>query len=250
MNFKRVLIDGDILTYRIGFTTEDVEEGIARWRLEELIERIMDQTGTKDSVIYLTSADRSNFRFELFPEYKANRKNKPKPKHYEFLRNTMEKEFMAQVISGEEADDALGIELTKSGEDAVVATIDKDLDMIPGWHYNFVKEVLYKISPLEGMRSFYYQCLVGDKSTDNIEGCPRIGPVKATRMLEGAECESEMFQTVLRQYLRAYGDEAPERLWLAGHLLWIRREPGQSWTLPNGEVASKSQLKRAFEQQV
>lgn len=246
--FKRVLIDGDILVYRIGFTTEDVDEGIAKWRLDELLENIMKGCDTNYATIYITSADRSNFRFELFPDYKAHRKDKPKPKHYNFIRECLVKDYMAEVISGQEADDALGIELTKDPEETIVATIDKDLDQVPGWHFNFVKGLIYKMDELEGWRSFYHQCLVGDKPTDNIDGCPKIGVVKATRSLEGCESESEMFEKVLMHYSHAYSDPevVVERLWLAGNLLWIRRQPNQPWVRPNGEVVSKTMLKQCL----
>jgi 5'-3' exonuclease len=249
MAFSRVLIDGDILVYRIGFTTQDVDEGIAKWRLDELLERIMGACECKESHIYLTASDRSNFRFALFPEYKAHRKDKPKPIHYDFIRKTLMEDYMGIMISNEEADDAMGIALTEDPEHRIIATIDKDLDMIPGWHFNFVKEKIYYINELEGWRNFYYQCLVGDKSTDNIEGCPGIGPVKATRSLEGCESENEMYEKVLDHFLNAYSDPeiAVNALWLAGQLLWIRRKPEQPWVRPNGEVVSKTMLREYYE---
>lgn len=249
MAFNRVLIDGDVLVYRIGFTTEDVDEGIAKWRLDEQLENIMKACETKESRIFITSADRSNFRFQLFPEYKANRRNKPKPIHYDFIRKTLVDDYMGTVISGEEADDALSKALCEDPDHQVLASIDKDLDMVPGWHYNWVKGKLYQISELEGWRNFYYQCLVGDKSTDNIDGCPKIGDVKATRSLEGCESEEEMYQKVANHYLHAYLDPevAASALWLAGNLLWMRRKDDQPWVRPSGEVVSKTALKQLYE---
>ena len=243
-DFSRVLIDGDILVYRIGFTTQDVDEEIARWRLDELLEKIMYGCNTQNSRIYLTSTDRSNFRFQLYPDYKAQRKDKPKPVHYAFLRKTLEQEYMAEVVHEQEADDALGIALSEDAS-SILATIDKDLDQIPGWHFNFVKEQIYQMSEIEAWRSFYMQCLVGDKATDNVEGCPGIGIVKATRSLEGCESESEMFEAVTRLYLKAYStpEVASTMLWLAGNLLWVRRKENQSWVRPNGDLVSKTALK-------
>lgn len=241
---QTALIDGDILVYRVGFASEDVEEGIAKWRLDELVATSMQEVGCQFHQTFISSNDRSNFRFEIFPDYKANRKDKPKPVHYEMLRKHLLKEYKAEEVSGQEADDALGIALL-ADPDSILFTIDKDLDQIPGWHYNFVEKRKYVISPISGWRSFYWQCLVGDP-TDNITGCPGIGKVKATRGLEGCENEQEMHEVVLRQYLKAYKDPfvAAERLFLAGHLLYIRRKPNDVWHLPNGEVASKGNLKR------
>jgi 5'-3' exonuclease len=67
--------------------------------------------------------------------------------------------------------------------DSIICTIDKDLDQIPGQHYNFVRKEKYNVSEDEGNRFFFYQLLVGDP-TDGIKGVPGIGPKKATRLLD------------------------------------------------------------------
>lgn len=229
-------LDSDILVYRVGWASEDVEEEIAKWRLFEAIKNIQDALETNDFNCYLTSTDKSNFRYKLFPEYKANR-TQPKPKHYEFLRNVFLTELKAEEAFGQEADDLLGI---NQNDNTILCSIDKDLDQIPGWHYNFVTLLKYRLSTLEAMRCFYMQCLVGDKSTDNIEGCPRIGKVKANKMTEGCENEQQLLETVIKAYSNAYPKkEWADRLLLAGNLLWVRKKPNQSWELSSGEVVSK-----------
>lgn len=235
------LIDADVLTYRVGFASQDVDWPICRWRLDDMINRIMDATEASDSVLFLTSTDKSNFRFEVFKEYKANRVL-PKPKYYAALRDYMIADWDAQVVEGQEADDALGQAQTK---DTIICTTDKDLDMIPGWHHNFVKHISYNISDIEAIKSFYWQCLVGDKAVDNIEGCPGIGKTKATRMLEGCQDEMEMYDLVVRKFRQAYPnpqDDWAGKLALAGKLLWIRQKGKPDWVLPNGVAVSKKEL--------
>lgn len=235
----KALIDSDILVYRVGFASEDVtEESIVKWRLNDMISRMLDAVEADDFTCYLTSTDKSNFRFAIYPEYKAQRKA-PKPKHYDFLRQVLVEEYDAEVVYGIEADDALGQAQTK---DTIIASIDKDLDMVPGWHYNFVKERKYLISDLEAYRSFYWQVLVGDKASDNIEGCPGIGKVKATKYLEGCNTEAEMYDLILRKYKEAYVYKGAKALWLAGQLLWIRRVSEKGWSRPNGELVSLESL--------
>lgn len=238
--FKTALVDADLLVYRVGFASAGTPEGIARARLDEMYKRILEATQAERVISYLTSTDKSNFRFTLFPEYKANRVQ-PKPEHYLMLREYLTDQYFATVVHGQEADDAIGIAAMQEPQ-SVVCTIDKDLDMIPGWHYNFVQDRLYLINELEAFRAFYRQCLEGDKGTDNIEGCAGIGKVKAERILVGCESETEMFEAVLRTYEKTYPvPEAWERLWLAGSLLWIRRKPEQVWPL-NGSPVSKEIL--------
>jgi 5'-3' exonuclease len=220
------LLDCDIMIHRVGYTTQDDDISIAVWRLEDLIGRTCSAIEASGNQVYLTSTDKSNFRYRLANDYKANR-TQEKPIHYEALRQHLIQHLEAIVVDGQEADDALGIEQA-SRMDSCIVTIDKDLDMIPGMHYNFVKEVLYDISPLEGIRSFFWQVLVGDR-TDNVQGCPGIGVAKATRILEGCQDETEMLTAVVKQYRKALPDSWLNSLYLAGNLLWIRQKPNQPW---------------------
>lgn len=232
MNFNHVLIDGDIWIYRVGFTTQDVPINIAKARISDSLEKIQHDLNCEKASIYLSETERSNFRYNLYAEYKANRKT-ALPRHYFDLREYLIKKKGAIVHPGQEADDSLGISLSTLGDNAVLASIDKDLDQIPGWHYHFVKDKVYKIEPLEGLRWFYSQCLIGDKGTDNIEGVRGIGVAKATRILEGCQNEREMYDQVKAQYERVYGNEWQKRFLLAGRLLKIRQKENEPlWDLP------------------
>lgn len=221
-------IDGDILVYRVGYTTMEDDFPIAEWRMRELCERITDALSTRDARFYLTSTDKSNFRYGVFPDYKGHR-TQPKPTHYLMLREHLIKDHRATVVEGKEADDEMGEQMTHpDNPPGCIVTIDKDLDMVPGDHYNFVKDVRYIISPLEAKRCFWEQVLKGDKS-DNVEGIYGIGQVKAQRMLEGCESEAEMADVAVRQYQKAYDEEWLPRLYLAACLLWIRQHGMKHW---------------------
>jgi 5'-3' exonuclease len=235
------LIDADLLVYRVGFASQDVNEGIVRARLEESIARIMDSLELSSYRCILSPTNKSNFRYAIYPEYKANR-SQPKPIHYDFIRLLLESDYGAEVTDGQEADDALGIAATKD-KNSIIVTIDKDLDQIPGWHYNFVKQQKYNMSELEASRQFYTQVLVGDV-VDNVKGCPKIGKTKAPRILDGCQNVGEMLDTVVNQFQINYKPQkrALDALFLAGRLLWIRKDQQQEWCLPNGKVVSKDVL--------
>lgn len=103
---------------------------------------------------------------------------------------------------------------------------DKDLNQLPGHHYNPVTDERYYVTEFEGLKSFYTQLLTGDR-TDNIKGLDRIGPVKAAKILKDCKTEQEMLQAVTKAY--ADKGESFDRLVENGKLLWLRREPGQTW---------------------
>ena len=223
----KALIDGDILVYRIGFASENETESIAVARCSEFIEDLILFNGFGEYQGYLTG--KKNFRNEIAvtAPYKGNRKS-AKPKHYQLLRDYMESAWAFTMIEDQEADDAIGIAAYEMevGE-YCICSIDKDLDMLRGDHYNFVKDERYFITEEEGIKNFYKQLLMGDR-VDNIIGIKGIGTVKAERLLKECKNENEMYLAILEAY-----DGNAERVLENGRLLWIRRQHNQLWTPPS-----------------
>ena len=214
----KALIDADIVAYRVACTLEEDDAAdFVYARAEDLIDSILVNTEATEYRLFLTGKD--NFRYALYPEYKANRRDKEKPFWLENVRQYLKANFNAEVIDGQEADDALGIAQT---DDTIICSIDKDLLMIPGKHYNFVKDEFITIDKDQAMRNFYMQCLTGDRS-DNIKGIDGIGPKKAEKILVGCITEQELFDAVRE----AYSND--EEFIMNGRVLWIRRQENEDW---------------------
>ena len=186
-------MDGDIYAFRVACTTENDNEAIAVYRVNEMIENTLAEVEASEYKLFLTSPD--NFRKHIYPEYKANR-TATKPKHLQFLRDYLVESWQGTVAEKMEADDYLGI---NQHESSIICSIDKDLLQVPGKHYNFVKKEFYEVDVETGSRNFYTQLLTGDTS-DNIKGIAGIGPVKAKKALADATNEYEMFCIVRDMY--------------------------------------------------
>ena len=224
---RSALIDADILVYRIGFASEDSSEAIAKVRMREFLEDMLLFNGFEDYTGYISG--KQNFRTDIAKTapYKGNRKA-PKPKHYDALREYLLKDWEFTLVEGQEADDAIGIRAYElDPEEFSICTIDKDLDMIRGNHYNFVKDLFYDVTEEEALFNFYKQILTGDR-VDNIIGLKGIGDVKAKRILEECKTENEMYLAVLEAY-----EGNSERVLENGQLLWIRRKENEVWLPPN-----------------
>lgn len=206
--------------------------------------RIFQATKVK---LYLSPS--TCFRNDLFPEYKANRKNNRKPTHYKATREWLLNQG-AIIVDGLEADDVIGInhfhrwamDRNKSrnnaqGYDSVIVGEDKDFNNIPGWHYNPFKAELKYVTYVESVRHFYLQLLTGD-SSDNIPGLKGIGPVKALEILGDTESEYECYDIVKNAWLNheAHEDMTPEeimhKMHLSAKLLWILWEPDLHFSPP------------------
>ena len=234
------LIDADIVAHRVGFTTENDEEWIAKVRCDEMIEGMLHETGATEFQLWLSDSLENNFRLQICPEYKANRLAKPKPKWHEIIKEHLIIVWGARIAYNQEADDALGIGQDKVNIDndtgTVICSIDKDLLQIPGNHYNFVKEEYVYITPGEGLTNFYRQLLIGDPG-DNIPGCPGIGVVKAGQALNELGSERELFNRVVELYRKALPELKREdlniRILQTGQLLKIRqKEDEKLWQFP------------------
>lgn len=224
---RLALIDADILVYRIGFASENDAEHYALARMREFIEDMLLFNGFGDYELFLTGGGNYRNEVAVTAEYKGNRKA-GKPVHYKALRQYLLDKWNAKLIEGQEADDEIGIRAySMDVEEYTICTIDKDLDMIRGQHYNFVKDIFYDITEEEAIFNFYKQILTGDK-VDNIKGIKGIGDVKAKRILEKCTNEKEMYLAVLEAY-----EGNSERVLENGQLLWIRREPDQVWQPPS-----------------
>lgn len=149
------------------------------------IEGVLTDTGSADYQIFLTG--KTNYRDAIAKQrpYKGNRDKLHRPFWYKEIRQYLIDRWGAKVIEGEEADDAISI-LARTPEHlwkSVVCSIDKDLDQIPGKHFDFMKKVSYDVHEEQAEFVFYRQCLSGD-SVDNIPGCYKMGIAKATSLLE------------------------------------------------------------------
>jgi DNA polymerase-1 len=192
LNIMNLLVDADILLFRFSFSHERKitwEEGVestiteperAFERIETMVNEMLATCHCEEPIMCFT--DYKNYRYDVYPEYKANRKYE-KMELPRIIRKWMEENYEWKRKPFLEADDVMGVMATKWPKRYVIATIDKDLLQIPGRHYNWMHKRKCVVSESEGDRLFYKQCLTGDR-VDNYFGVPGIGPAKADKILD------------------------------------------------------------------
>ena len=238
---RSVLVDGDIIVYRCGFASHRkqysfIHEGNQYnfrykkemvefmkekdlpkdypYEIEETVEPLnhtlhsvktvindIAQACKADTIEVILSGS-PNWRDSLgtLKKYKGNRDEKHKPEHYNEIREYLQKHFNAQVVTGWEADDELALRQT---DNTIIASLDKDLDQIPGWHYNWVKQIEYLVTPDDGEYFYWHQMITGD-STDNIIGLPKYGEKAAEKLLATCSSLDEMEEAVRYEYEKVF----------------------------------------------
>ena len=217
---------------------EPVENAIQN--INTLINSIMEETGATEYRLFLTGE--GNFREELVDNYKANRDPLHKPYWYKEIKDYMIKRLGAEIIDGQEADDAMSIIQYEDfcpfdPPSTVICTIDKDLDMVPGLHYKWNKEKpeekMFFVNPMEGLHFFYKQILTGD-TTDNIDGLYKLTKKKAMKKIlepiDSMDYEGDMWEYVVK----IFNDEGvpTETVITNARLLWMRSTPNEMWLPP------------------
>jgi len=206
-----ILIDADILLYRTLSSTErevefDTDQYIlatdlsdAREAFESSITNIVDASPLKD--YKLVFSDTRNFRKELYSTYKGNRVNVRKPMCYREFRLEMIEKYSGIVKPTLEADDVIGILISKPNSAFVCWSIDKDLKTVPGKHLS--NNEIIGITEPEADYMFYLQCLMGDV-TDGYPGCKGIGKVKAEKIIDKAIADGgDVWQAIVDTYAKA-----------------------------------------------
>ena len=188
-----------------------------RWKHQGVLDFKYDYVRTVESLaksynagnIIITADGGSSYRKEIFPEYKANRKEK-----YAEQTPQEEKEFamfMAEFsntltllkenypvfqFKGVEADDIaayISMNLDKYGLDECwMVSSDKDWDLLISYRVSRFSTVTRKETTIHNWDEHYdfdipdyitFKCLTGDKG-DNVPGIPGIGPKRAVQLME------------------------------------------------------------------
>lgn len=159
-----------------------------------------------DYNLVLFDAKRRNFRNDIFPEYKATRKDIPEDliPQFPIIREAVDALSLNHLeIEGYEADDLIATytaQALDSGMEVIIVSGDKDLMQLirPGVSfYDPMKDRFFTPEDVREKFGVYpekvpdVQALSGD-STDNVPGVPGIGPKTAAELVNAYGSLSEV----------------------------------------------------------
>ncbi|KJC51089.1 hypothetical protein UP09_03340 [Bradyrhizobium sp. LTSP885] len=206
---RTVHIDADFLAYQTTYEKDGDDKTFEdmKHNAETAVNSLRGLAGAETVHLHLTpSTSNKGGRYELahLKEYQGNRIEKPKPRYLGIMREWMVKRFPGTLHQFCEADDGMSsaqYAAIERGERhlSIIASKDKDLNMVPGLHVNWSTgqitdtwneededdfgyvELYDHVMPSGtvkelkgfGQKFFWGQMLIGD-SADNISGLPAI----------------------------------------------------------------------------
>lgn len=206
-----LLVDTDIVAYRAACINEDKTAfGKYVWDFEDACIKC-DETVAEyaellkaDRIIMCLSDEEANWRKDVLPTYKENRKTTDRPEQLYMLKEYLASEYESKGYPTLEADDVMGILSTHPhaipGKKIIISE-DKDMRTIPGFLYapHRPKLKTINVTELQADQFHMWQTLCGDP-TDGYGGARGIGKgsIYAQAVLE--EDREELWDTVLSGY--------------------------------------------------
>jgi 5'-3' exonuclease len=250
-----LIIDGDFIPYRVGFTADKngYNWDYAKRTVTKLLGEFCREAGTNEILGFL--GGKTNFRNELVkqmpqrlmvPDYKGNRKAE-KPSQFYNIKDFLHEHYGFHIVDGIEADDACGIALTMLGENGILLSTDKDVLQVPGYHLQsknsgYVHSQSTKLGTIalsdkrdkivgSGDLLLWSQVLTGD-GVDNFKGVPKCGPVRAYELLKDIDNPSLLPGVVFSEYRRVFDRDAESMFRLTWNLAYILRKHKNLSQLP------------------
>lgn len=221
MSRETALIDADGLIYIISYCKQKRDENgmpllndlghpdreektleQCQLAMDDIIKNILLGTGAEKYILFLTIG--KNFRYKIYPEYKANRKYGDKPQHFDDIKTYLLVKYLAVHHPDLEADDLCLIYRNKI-ENSFICSPDKDMVGLEGTHYNYNKGEWITVSKDEAHFNFWSSVITGD-TADNIKGIPGKGPAAVKKIIGGIEPEDYMTE-ILLSYVGHFGEE-------------------------------------------
>lgn len=143
-------------------------------------------------------------RHSVYPEYKANRKDKQPLEFIKDIKNHMMDKWGFHGLYGIEADDMVNSVRLKV-EGSIICAIDKDLLMLEGTHYNYKKNEWVSVTEEEAALYFWKSMIIGD-TADNIKGLEGKGKSYADKLLLNVDDYQSMRSIVFEEYINQYGE--------------------------------------------
>jgi len=208
MVYKRVnLIDADSIIYITAFDKKDSLKPKTLQECKDLVDSLifnmLSYTRSTHYLLFLTVG--KNFRYDIYPLYKANRKYGEKPEHFDAVKEYLITKYNAIHHPKLESDDLVCI-YKENLSNSFISSPDKDILYLKGETFDYKNFKWVNTSEEEANLFFWTSMITGD-SVDNIKGIPGKGDKFAESMLKPFFSNQMLSSIVFEEYFNYFGEE-------------------------------------------
>jgi hypothetical protein len=164
------LIDADSIIYICAFDKKDATTiktlQDCKDLVDSLIFNMLNYTKSTHYLLFLTVG--KSFRFQIYPEYKGNRKYADKPVHFDTVKEYLITKYKAIHYPLAEADDLVCI-YKESLSNSFISSIDKDILQLEGEAFDY-KNFKWVNTTKQEADLFFWKSMVTGDVIDNIKG--------------------------------------------------------------------------------
>lgn len=240
----KLIVDFDSFIYKACFACEDMLEIKPRVYVQSfsldkgfdyfknVLDTALQNTQCDDYILCLS--DWRNFRKEIVPTYKANRKNTKTPPFFDELKSMVYDSFTVASRPYLEADDLCRVMYERDRKNSIIASIDKDMESFPCKLYNPDRAYLgvIEIDKRTAFKNFAKQLIMGDK-TDGYEGIKGMGEARTSKLLDGLQTIDDVITLYLEN---GYTEEHFANVYNQAYILGEREVGADKIELFNGEL--------------
>ena len=220
--------------------------GFAIHGLNKQLKEMVSHGWVSDYTLYVGGD--TNFRKDLYPDYKGNRAKSPAMRKVLFNYVVSKYKDKVVVSDGEEAEDACLSKVLEDIDSNVCGYCDKDLTTQSAYFFNYKKQEkgVFFIDEKKAFFNLCCQLLHGD-STDNIFGIDfitdelrqafkiktkSIGAATAEKLLNDVQYDKRLMKARIAEiYKLSYGAEWKKRLQFTGSLVFISKRPKEYFSV-------------------
>jgi len=205
----KALIDADGMVYVIAWNHRDSSSEVdVQNTCDDFVRCILGLTQADTYLGVFSPKECFRHRDYKYNIYKGQRPEKPDwfKQWEQTIKNYLCERWGFFVAWDLEADDIVAA-LATEDDNCIICSPDKDLRQVPGLHFDYKKQELgiVRVSYNEACDNFWLQMLTGDDS-DNVNGVPGLGPVKAKALLKNIELpDLQTPSTVKAAYVKYFG---------------------------------------------
>ena len=208
--FRVALLDSDFILYSATYNKEGEEVKSFEKVIQDADNTILNLFNMTEATHYIGAFTIGRgFRYNIYPEYKANRKDKVKPLYFKALREYLIEKWKFISHPDLESDDIVNIchkNMNVIDNELFMISPDKDVLNLEGKHFD-AKNLKWREVISDEADEYFWKSMITGDATDAIKGVPKKGIKYAENLIEEDDFGTPFGALILNEYIKTFGEQ-------------------------------------------